>query len=91
MLAEDGEFGGAFHLDIARLAQLCRQGCRSKVATDTRVTVRNVGMLLTQRRVNVLGDLLFAFLVPRLMGPDLHGRYALVTSLDTAEYYGVWG
>jgi O-antigen/teichoic acid export membrane protein len=39
-------------------------------------------MLLAQRGVNITGSLLIALLVPRLMGPEIFGRYALITSLS---------
>jgi O-antigen/teichoic acid export membrane protein len=52
------------------------------MGTEAQVTVRNVGMLLTQRGVTLLAGLLFAVLIPRLMGPNLFGQYALVTSLS---------
>ncbi|MBC8255194.1 MAG: oligosaccharide flippase family protein, partial [Ardenticatenia bacterium] len=44
-------------------------------------TIRNAGLLLAQRVAFVASALLFAVLVPRLMGPDLYGRYTLTTSL----------
>ena len=47
-----------------------------------RVTVRNVGLLLLQRGASVASGLLFAVLIPRLMGPETYGQYALVTSLS---------
>jgi O-antigen/teichoic acid export membrane protein len=48
---------------------------------EAKVTIRNAGFLLTQRGFHILGSLLFAVLVPRLMGPHDYGRYALITSL----------
>ena len=36
---------------------------------------------MLQRVGHVLAALLFAALVPRLMGPDIYGRYALLGSL----------
>ncbi len=48
---------------------------------EAQVTIRNAGFLLTQRGFHILGSLLFAVLVPRLMGPHDYGRYALITSL----------
>jgi O-antigen/teichoic acid export membrane protein len=48
---------------------------------EGQVTIRNAGFLLTQRGFHILGSLLFAALVPRLMGPHDYGRYALITSL----------
>jgi O-antigen/teichoic acid export membrane protein len=49
---------------------------------EARVTIRNVGLLLAQRGLYIAGGLLFAVLVPRLMGPDSYGRYALISSLS---------
>jgi O-antigen/teichoic acid export membrane protein len=51
------------------------------MVTVSQVAVRNAGLLLAQRGLHVSSGFLFAALVPRLMGPDLYGRYALVTSL----------
>jgi O-antigen/teichoic acid export membrane protein len=48
---------------------------------EGQVTIRNAGFLLTQRSFHILGSLLFAVLVPRLMGANDYGRYALITSL----------
>ena len=49
---------------------------------EARVTVRNVGFLLAQNGFYALGNFLFAVLVPRLMGPQIFGQYALVNSLS---------
>lgn len=49
---------------------------------ETQVTVRNAGLLLVQRGAQVASGILFAMLVPRLMGPATYGRYALVASLS---------
>ena len=43
--------------------------------------MRNAGWLLVQRVASAASGALFAVTVPRLMGPDLYGRYALVVSL----------
>ena len=48
---------------------------------DSRVTVRNAALMMGQRGVQLAGGFLFFALVPRLMGPALYGRFALVTSL----------
>ncbi|MGD2147356.1 MAG: hypothetical protein PVH41_11740, partial [Anaerolineae bacterium] len=48
---------------------------------EAQATVRNAGMLLVQRVGFVVGALALVVLVPRLMGPDAYGRYALITSL----------
>ena len=55
---------------------------------EARITVRNVGFLLAQRGFHIVASFLFAVLVPRMMGPDNYGRYALVTSL---YLWLVWG
>ncbi len=49
---------------------------------EAKVTIRNVGLLLAQRSLYVAGGFLFAVMVPRLMGPDSYGRYALISSLS---------
>ncbi|MBI3651086.1 MAG: oligosaccharide flippase family protein [Acidobacteria bacterium] len=49
--------------------------------SEAQTTVRNVGLLLAQRGVNLTGGMLMALLLPRLMGPQIFGRYALITSL----------
>ncbi len=51
--------------------------------THARVALRNAGLLLAQRGGLVAAGFLFAALVPRLMGPEIYGRYALVLSLGT--------
>jgi len=48
---------------------------------EARIAIRNAGFLLAQRGFHILGSLLFAVLVPRLMGPSDYGRYALLTSV----------
>jgi O-antigen/teichoic acid export membrane protein len=48
---------------------------------ETQITIRNAGFLLAQRGFHIVAALLFAVLVPRMMGPSDYGRYALVTSL----------
>ncbi len=48
---------------------------------EARITVRNAGFLLAQRGLHIVAALLFAVLVPRMMGPGDYGRYALLTSL----------
>lgn len=42
---------------------------------------RSALLLLVYRAAAILGGLLFAAVVPRLMGPATYGRYALMTSL----------
>jgi O-antigen/teichoic acid export membrane protein len=46
-----------------------------------RETVRNAALMLVQRGAQTVGGLCFALLVPRLMGPESYGRYALATSV----------
>ena len=48
---------------------------------EAQTTVRNAGLLLGQKSFYIAGGFLFAALVPRLMGPELYGRYGLITSL----------
>ena len=48
---------------------------------DARDTVRNASLILLQRGAQTVGGVGFALLVPRLMGPEQYGRYALVTSV----------
>jgi len=48
---------------------------------DSRVTVRNAALMIGQRGVQMAGGFLFFALVPRVMGPALYGRFALVTAL----------
>jgi O-antigen/teichoic acid export membrane protein len=49
---------------------------------DAGHTMRNAGLLMAQRGFHLLGVTLFAVLVPRLMGPTLFGRYALLISVS---------
>jgi O-antigen/teichoic acid export membrane protein len=51
------------------------------MTVDTRQTLRGAGLLVLQRVGLVLGALLSAVVLPRLMGPDIFGRYALLSSL----------
>ena len=48
---------------------------------EAQTTVRNAGLLLGQKSFYIAGGFLFAALVSRLMGPELYGRYGLITSL----------
>ena len=50
--------------------------------TESRRAVRNVGWLVGQRGLHLVVAGLFALLVPRLMGPETFGRYALLTSVS---------
>jgi O-antigen/teichoic acid export membrane protein len=49
---------------------------------DASRALRNAGWLAAQRVVNVAGAMLFAVLVPRLLGPTVFGRYALLVSVS---------
>jgi O-antigen/teichoic acid export membrane protein len=48
---------------------------------DARATVRNAALMIGQRGVQMVGGFLFFALVPRVMGPSVYGRFALITSL----------
>jgi O-antigen/teichoic acid export membrane protein len=48
---------------------------------ESQIAVRNAGLLIAQRGSHILTGLLFAIVVPRLMGPDIYGRYGLITSI----------
>jgi O-antigen/teichoic acid export membrane protein/SAM-dependent methyltransferase len=48
---------------------------------EAQATVRNAGLLVVQRGLLVVGGFIFAALIPRLLGPELYGQYALITSL----------
>lgn len=50
--------------------------------TESRRAVRNAGLLMGQRAIHVVIAALFAVLVPRLMGPETFGKYALFTSVS---------
>jgi len=51
------------------------------MSSTAQTTVRNAGLLLIQRGGLVLNVILFAALVPRLMGPTIYGQFTLLTSL----------
>lgn len=44
-------------------------------------TVRNAGLLIALRGLALAGGLVYAALVPRTLGPQVYGQFALVTSL----------
>ena len=48
---------------------------------DAAATVRNATLVVVQRGAQTVGGFCFAALVPRLMGPEVYGRYALVVSV----------
>jgi O-antigen/teichoic acid export membrane protein len=49
---------------------------------DARPTIRNAAALMAQRLLHIVAAALFALMVPRLMGPAVFGRYALLTSVS---------
>jgi O-antigen/teichoic acid export membrane protein len=49
---------------------------------EAQITVRNVGLLIVQRGANIAGGMCIALLLPRFMGPDMFGRFSLMTSLS---------
>jgi O-antigen/teichoic acid export membrane protein len=51
------------------------------MSPEVQTTARNAGLLLLQRSSHVLYAVLFAALVPRLMGPATFGQFSLLTSL----------
>jgi O-antigen/teichoic acid export membrane protein len=48
---------------------------------DVRATARNAGLILVQRGAVMVAGVLFAAVVPRMMGPPVYGQYALLASL----------
>ncbi len=50
--------------------------------SEAQITVRNAGWILVQRLLHAGSGLVFALLVPRMMGPDVYGRYSLLSSLS---------
>jgi len=50
--------------------------------SEARTTVRNAGGILVQRGLHAASGFAFALIVPRLMGPDIYGRYSLLASLS---------
>jgi O-antigen/teichoic acid export membrane protein len=48
---------------------------------EAKTTVRNAELLVVQQGANLLSAFAFAALVPRWMGPEVYGRYALINSL----------
>jgi O-antigen/teichoic acid export membrane protein len=56
-------------------------GPQSGSSIDGRYAAQNAALMLVQRGLQGLGGLVFAMVVPRMMGPGAYGSYALVTSL----------
>src|SRR5438034_1427762 len=51
------------------------------MTNGTRNTLRNAALVLVQRGAQLVGGVCFALVIPRLMGPEHYGRYALATSV----------
>ena len=73
----------------ARRRLAARDVCRPRPAAsdtpllmDARPTFRNAAALMAQRLLHIVAAALFALMVPRLMGPAVFGRYALLTSVS---------
>src|SRR5688572_17348013 len=49
---------------------------------EARNTIRNAGLLMIQRGFHIVAGFVFAIFIPRMMGPDTYGRYALITSIS---------
>jgi len=52
------------------------------MAAGSERALRNAGLLMAQRVLDVAGVTLFAAVVPRLLGPAAFGRFALLTSVS---------
>ena len=50
--------------------------------SEAQSAIRNSGMLLIQRGLEGGIGLLIALVIPRLMGPETYGKYALITSIS---------
>jgi O-antigen/teichoic acid export membrane protein len=50
--------------------------------TESRHIARNAGWVIVQRVLHVVGAAVFALAIPRMMGPAVYGRYALLTSVS---------
>lgn len=48
---------------------------------ETQIALRNSGWVVAQQAAQMVSGLLFAVLVVRLMGPEMYGRYAVLTAL----------
>ena len=51
------------------------------MTAEQRTSVRNAGWLLVQQVAQVGSGVLYSLLVPRSMGPQIYGQYALLASL----------
>jgi O-antigen/teichoic acid export membrane protein len=52
------------------------------MVTEAQLAVRNAGLLMAQKASHIVTAVLFAAIVPRLMGPGIYGRFALITSVS---------
>lgn len=50
--------------------------------SEAKTAVRNAGLLMAQKGSHILTGTLFAVAVPRLMGSETFGKYALLTSIS---------
>jgi len=62
-------------------------GTAATLAPEARAAVRNASALVGQRGLDVVRALIFAALVPRLLGPEDFGRFALLAA--TAQWFAV--
>jgi O-antigen/teichoic acid export membrane protein len=62
-------------------------GAAGTLGPEARAAVRNASALAAQRGLDVVRALAFAALVPRLLGPDDFGRFALLAA--TAQWFAV--
>jgi O-antigen/teichoic acid export membrane protein len=49
---------------------------------EAQSAVRNSGILIVQQGAEAVIGLLVALVIPRLMGPEVYGKYALITSIS---------
>ncbi|MEW6490175.1 MAG: hypothetical protein AB1578_19995, partial [Thermodesulfobacteriota bacterium] len=52
------------------------------MSAEARSSVRNAGLLVVQWGAQVGAGIAFAAVVPRMMGPEVYGRYSLITSVS---------
>jgi O-antigen/teichoic acid export membrane protein len=55
---------------------------RNTLTIDESTTIRNSGIFLFLRLVEAGTGFLIAFVIPRLMGPEIYGHYVLIASLS---------
>jgi O-antigen/teichoic acid export membrane protein len=85
---ESNQIGLRVDTEGSSSTQGAQQKEKSIMINEAQTTIRNAGYLLAQRGVHIFASLLFAVLVPRMMGPGNYGRYILITSL---YLWFVWG